>query len=465
MTIGRTNIETSAALRDAARRADALPYPAARRALSAWFDACGRRFPWRENPTPYRVLVSEMMLQQTTTQTVLGYFERFIERFPTPETLAAASEDDVLAAWEGLGYYRRARALRAAAIVMIERFRGAVPDSFDDLLALPGVGRYCAGAVASFGFDKRAPILEANTTRLHSRLIALDVEPELAPANRILWSVAEKWLPREGTRRAPGIYRKLNAALTDLGRLICQPGVPKCGDCPAARFCAAYELGLQTTIPRVKKKSVAIQREDVAFWISRRDLEYSSVPTEPGAPESPDDALLTRRPRGTLWAGLWDFPKFELKRATRGSNAWRDDPVLVERLAFFLETEVGAPPASRRPGPALKVFRHSVTRYRVALTLCRLQGADSRDAEPPHFLFDVADANSSESTDCPVSSANERDNDLSEPWELRWVPVSSLKKYPLSSPARKIADYIEETTSNLASLGDEAGDSRRRAGR
>ena len=149
----------------------------ARRALLKWFDRYGRALPWRDDPNPYRVWVSEIMLQQTTTQTVAGYFDRFLTQFPNASALARADEADVLKAWQGLGYYRRARAMRDAAKIVVERYNGELPGAREELEALPGIGRYAAGAILSFGFDRRAPILEANTTRLHARLLALEDDP------------------------------------------------------------------------------------------------------------------------------------------------------------------------------------------------------------------------------------------------------------------------------------------------
>ena len=435
---------------DAVReRVEQFSYAAARRALLAWFKSHGRRFPWRDDPSPYRVWISEIMLQQTTTQTVSGYFERFLARFPDPSALAAASEEEVLALWEGLGYYRRARALREAAIVMTRRFDGRVPGRYDDVLSLPGVGRYCAGAILSFGYDKRAPILEANTTRLHARLVALGVEPTTSAAQKLLWQMAENWLPGETPRRKKGVYREINGALTDLGRLVCQPTAPKCDECPLARFCAAYGLGVQDALPVQKEKQAPIQRTDVAFWISRGDLKTSRVPSLPGAPESPTDVLIMRRPPWALWAGLWDFPRLEVVDPRfQQKEDWRFDPELADRLALFLETEVGAPADAYRPGAALKVFRHSVTRYRVTLSLCRLENADpalAPSAAPS--LFDVLPA-----TDPPLASPPEnlapspdaerlKNKPLALEW--LWVPISELKNRPLSSTGRKIARFIE----------------------
>lgn len=437
-------------LDDVRGRVESFPYAAARRALLAWYRVHGRRFPWRDEPTPYRVWVSEIMLQQTTTQTVLGYFDRFLTRFPDPKALASASEEEVLALWEGLGYYRRARALREAAIIITERFGGAVPEGYDDMVSLPGVGRYCAGAILSFGFDKRSAILEANTQRLHSRLIALDAEPTTGAAQKLLWQAAENWLPQESSRARKGIYRDVNGALTDLGRLVCQPTEPRCDECPLAKFCNAYDRSLQNAIPILKKKPAPILRTDVAFWISRGDLKGSRVPSSPGFPESPTDVLIMRRPPWALWSGLWDFPRLEVidPRYQQG-DAWRSDPELADRLALFMETEVGAPADAYRPGAPLKVFRHSVTQYRVTLSLCRLQNADATLAPPAErTLFDLTPP-PSQITSPPERLAPSPDAKRlqNKPLALEWLwlPISELKNRPLSSVGRKIATFIEKS--------------------
>ncbi|MBQ7029195.1 MAG: A/G-specific adenine glycosylase, partial [Thermoguttaceae bacterium] len=265
--------ETSAASTEALNVLSAFDFERARTALLRWFDANGRTFPWRSEPTPYRVWVSEIMLQQTTTQTVEGYFARFLERFPNAAALAEADEATVLKYWEGLGYYRRARSLRAAALQVVERFGGDVPERFEDVLSLPGVGRYCAGAILSFGFDRRAPILEANTTRLHARLLGLRLETTTSTAQKILWRAAEDWLPLDvGESRKPNVYRRLNGALIDLGRLVCSPTAPKCDACPLTAFCESWRRDLQDVVPVLKKKAETVARTDVAFWLERRDL-------------------------------------------------------------------------------------------------------------------------------------------------------------------------------------------------
>lgn len=429
---------------DANARADAFPFERARDALLQWFERCGRRFPWRDNPTPYRVWVSEIMLQQTTTQTALGYFERFLARFPDPQSLASASEEETLALWQGLGYYRRAKALRNAAIEIMERFDGRVPDRVEDLTSLDGVGRYCAGAILSFGFDLPFAILEANTTRLHSRLVALELEPTRALSQRILWRFAQNWLPSESAQRPENLCRKINAALTDLGRLVCQPSNPQCLECPLANWCGANELGVQDRIPLLKKRAPITPRVDVALWISRADV----APPDAMKDAAPDDVLLIRRPEYALWAGLWDFPRFEIiDPAFKEGERWRNDPELSDRLSLFLEEEIGALPAQYRPGARLTLFRHSVTRYRIELSLCRLQNASPSVAAPvQRGLFEDVERilpSAPELFQASEPTKKELGKPLAKEW--RWVPISALLDYPLSSTGFKIAQFIQKS--------------------
>lgn len=444
-------------------RVEVFDFRNARRALLEWYAVSGRVFPWRSEPTPYRVWISEIMLQQTTTQTALGYFERFLSRFPDPKTLAEATEEETLKYWEGLGYYRRAKMLRAAAQIVAERFDGRFPDSYDDVLALPGIGRYAAGAILSFGFDKRFPILEANTTRLHARLTALREETTRASSQRLLWKFAEDWLPEESSTRKPDLYRKLNAALTDLGRLVCAPAEPACEKCPIAKFCRSRELGLQNELPVLKKKSDPIRRVDVAMWISRSDLERAlkvkeSQEFNSKSAASPTDVLLARRPQDALWAGLWDFPRFSVAEEYAESDELRFDEALAEKLQYFLEEESGAPGKDYRPDRVLATVRHSVTKYRVTLRVARLVGSqEPRGVKRERTLLDECGLTRetkgnprtktlSESRDLAASTASQG---LKQAEELRWVPIEDLKLYPLTSPARKIAQFIEKTAKRL----------------
>ncbi len=453
--------ETNAASTEALNVLSAFDFERARTALLRWFDSNGRTFPWRSEPTPYRVWVSEIMLQQTTTQTVEGYFARFLERFPNAAALAEADETTVLKYWEGLGYYRRARSLRAAALQVVERFGGDVPERFEDVLSLPGVGRYCAGAILSFGFDRRAPILEANTTRLHARLLGLRLETTTATAQKILWRAAENWLPLDsGKSRKPNVYRRLNGALTDLGRLVCSPTAPKCDACPLAEFCESWRRDLQDVVPVLKRKTETVARTDVAFWIERRDLfgDGGSGGKRCGVSTcgdgTPTDVLLIRRPENALWAGLWDFPRFEItNEAFRDALDFSADVELCDRLQRFLEEEVGSPPFDCRPGSVVCTVKHAATRFRITLRFCRLAGAELISPSPRRekTLFDELGNDAAPQVSSPPSRRSKVAKKTRTPKtpeservaaEVRWVPLAELDAYPLSSPGRKLARFV-----------------------
>jgi A/G-specific adenine glycosylase len=213
------------------------------RRLLAWYDGAQRRLPWRVDdrsgraPNPYHVLVSEAMLQQTQVATVIPYFNRFIERFPTLADLAAADEQDVLRLWQGLGYYTRARNLRAAARAVASEYGGELPRRRDDLLKLPGVGRYTAGAVASIAFDTRAPILDGNVARVLCRVDRIETDPRERATQDLLWRRAEQILPRKRV----GAF---NTALMELGATVCIPRSPQCLICPVRRHCEAHAAGV-----------------------------------------------------------------------------------------------------------------------------------------------------------------------------------------------------------------------------
>ena len=423
-------------------------FPRARKALLRWFETNGRRFPWRDNPTPYRVLVSEIMLQQTTTKTVLGYFERFLQRFPDARALAAASEEETLKYWEGLGYYRRAKSLRAAACEITTRWDGNMPGSYEEIASLPGVGRYTTGAILSFGFNKRGPILEANTTRLHARLLGLREEITSAPALRTLWRFAEAWLPRE-TKRAS--YRQLNGALTDLGSVVCVPNDPLCERCPLSNFCVADRLSIQALVPVLKKKEPPIQRTDVALIVSRGDLKGASNVLEFEEPrrstlDPQTDVLLALRPRDALWSGLWDFPRFEITNPLFfDALDLSDDFNLAERVQFFLEEEAGATVDDYAVGRALATLRHSVTKYRVTLRVCQPTRPAIDWARPKErLLFDLKDVAASNAR-AQGGARRESSETLElrrQSSELRWTPLDALERLPLSSPSRRVARLL-----------------------
>lgn len=272
------------------------------------------------------------MLQQTQVATVEPYFERFLAAMPTVHDLAAADEQDVLRLWEGLGYYRRARQLHLAAKVIAQEHGGVFPTEPDAVRALPGIGRYTAGAILSIAFDARQPILEANTIRLFSRLLAFEGDPAKAAGQQILWQAAEEVLPQRET----GTF---NQALMDLGSRVCTPRNPDCQHCPVAMLCAARAQGLQEKIPgRVKR----LKFEDA--------LEAAVVIEHRG------QVLLRRCSEGERWAGLWDFPRFAIEASEEQPRAAQLVRKVQELTGVVIE-----------PLDQLTTLRHGVTRFRITL--------------------------------------------------------------------------------------------------
>jgi A/G-specific adenine glycosylase len=303
-----------------------------RRALLAWYRRHARPLPWRKTNDPYRIWISEIMLQQTTVVAVVAYFERFLKRFPTLGHLAAAKEIDVLRVWEGLGYYSRARNIHKTARRIVGEHGGVFPASVDELRDLPGIGRYTAGAIASIAFDRAAPILEANTLRLYSRLLGLRGDPRSHRGQKLLWEFAGRIVPR----KSPGTF---NQALMELGATLCAPKTPDCSLCPARSCCAAFLNGSQHEIPLRAPRVAPTAVTEVAVAV-QRGARY----------------LLLKRPEGERWAGLWDFVRF----------AWTlDGNATASRLAGVVRKETGLSVAI---GDCVAQIRHSVTRFRI--TLC-----------------------------------------------------------------------------------------------
>ncbi len=313
------------------------------RQLLAWYGRHQRDLPWRHSSDPYRIWISEIMLQQTQVATVVPYFNRFVAAFPTPRALARADEREVLRHWEGLGYYRRARQLHRAAKVVVDQFGGQFPRDLDSVRQLPGVGRYTAGAIVSIAFDVSAPILEANTVRLFSRLIAFRGAPAASAGQRLLWQLSEMLVPR----RHCGAF---NQALMELGSLLCTPRAPRCQDCPVSELCAAFRSGEQDQIPqpRAKARSEAVNEAAV---VVRRGAKV----------------LLRRRTADERWAGLWDFLRFPLV-ARRGPKLQKELCEKIERHSGLL---VGPP--SR-----IATFKHGVTRFRITLDCYVTESADAK---------------------------------------------------------------------------------------
>jgi A/G-specific adenine glycosylase len=222
--------------------------------LLAWYDARKRDMPWRRDPTPYKTWVSEIMLQQTTVAAVTPKFLKFLERFPDAASLAASSEEEVLRAWAGLGYYSRARNLRKAAQKIVAR--GAFPSDYESVLDLPGVGRYTAGAILSIAFGKPYPLVDGNVARVFARLFALRDDVK----SPVYWERAERLIHAA----RPGDW---NQALMELGATVCQPESPRCGECPAASLCEARKRGLQDELPVMAARRAPVDLSWTCLWI------------------------------------------------------------------------------------------------------------------------------------------------------------------------------------------------------
>ena len=281
-----------------------------REALASWFSVNGQDYPWRRTRQPYAILVSEVMLQQTQIATVLGrgYYTRFLESFPDLESLAMATDERLLKAWEGLGYYRRARLLRETARAVIAEHGGEFPQAIKSLMALPGVGRYTAGALRAFAFDLSAAVVDGNVARVLSRLMDFSAAVDDTAGLKQLWQWAE-------VLADPARARIYNSALMELGQKICRPGVPDCLSCPVAGFCRTRE---PEHLPVKRQKTVITAVDEHALWLRDRQ-----------------GRLLLHREAGKRREGLWKLP-------TREASQIAKLPVLDEH-------------------------RYTITRYRVTL--------------------------------------------------------------------------------------------------
>lgn len=378
-----------------------------RRQIKKWYEPRRRELPWRNSDDPYAVWISEIMLQQTTVAAVVPYFERFIKKFPSVQSLSKGKEEDVLRLWEGLGYYSRARNIHKAAKEIMQRFQGIVPDNPGALQSLPGIGRYTAGAITSFAFGKKAPIVEANTLRLYSRIIGYTADPRSSYGQKVLWEFAEDVLPKENAGH-------FNQGMMDLGQLICRPDKPLCDECPISKSCFAFEKGIQETVPQRKKRPVITELVDVAVAI-RKGTKY----------------LFRLRTEKERWAGLWDFPRWNLEdadpkrfstlikknKSTNQESALFPlapfDPEEVEQMESELRDQTGI---DSKIKTILSVFQHSVTRYRITL-VC--------------IIAEVS-----------AGSPN------SEETELQWSDPQEWGELPLSMTGRKFAKLLEDSLAN-----------------
>jgi len=309
--------------------------------LLDWFGRSARDLPWRRTRDPYAIWVSEVMLQQTQVKTVMPYWERWLRELPTIEAAAGASSEKIHKLWEGLGYYTRVRNLQRAAQMVMERHGGKFPKEHAAVLALPGVGRYTAGAICSMAFNQPAPILDGNVIRVLTRLFGIAKDPREPETNRLLWELAGKLV---GGAKGAGrnSCSHLNQSLMELGATVCAPRNPECGVCPVRRSCFAFQRNRIEQLPNAGRRQAATARHFVAFVVERNG-RY----------------LVRQRPPGVVNAHLWEFPNVEVTGKGRSAGA-----AFQSQFGF-------APPGLRR----LCVLKHSITRYRITLEAHRVEPA------------------------------------------------------------------------------------------
>jgi A/G-specific adenine glycosylase len=309
------------------------------RNLLKWFGRHERDLPFRRSRDPYAIWVSEAMLQQTRVSTVLPYFERFMDRFPDIRSLAEADLDDVLTLWAGLGYYRRARYLHAGANVILNDHNGVFPSTLDEVLALPGVGRYTAGAILSIAFDQAAPILDGNVGRVLCRVFELRGDPTKGQTNKQLWQLSSDLIP-------PNAAGDFNQSLMELGALVCKPGSPACSRCPVRTQCRAFASGSTESFPEMPVRQ-KIRHVQVAAAVVKRRGTF----------------LICKRPSDAVNGGMWEFPNYE-KDGTEPSDAF-----LKQRLLDHLRLQADTK-------ERMMTFKHSIMnrRFSVEVFLCTAGG-------------------------------------------------------------------------------------------
>jgi len=336
--------------------------------LLAWYADHRRDLPWRHTRDPYHIWVAEVMLQQTQVTTAIPYYERFLARLPTVEALAAASLDEVLKLWEGLGYYARARNLHAAARKVVAEFGGQVPDTMADLRSLPGVGCYTAGAILSIAYGQDVPALDGNGRRVLSRLFAVEKDVTRGAGQRRLWALAEDLLPRD---RAGDF----NQALMDLGATVCTPRAPLCGQCPLVEACQARQLGQEERFPVRRPRQPLPHYEIAAGVIWNGQGQF----------------LIAQRPLDGMLGGLWEFPGGKREPGETLKDCLRRE------LAEELDVEVAV-------GTPLTVVQHAYTHFRITMHAfhCRIVSGQPRALgcadwrwisldDVPRFAFSAAD--------------------------------------------------------------------------
>ncbi|MGV3774740.1 MAG: A/G-specific adenine glycosylase [Verrucomicrobiales bacterium] len=344
-----------------------------------WYAAHARDLPWRRTTDPYAVWVSEIMLQQTQVKTVIPYWERWMRELPTIQSLAEADLEKVLKLWEGLGYYRRARAMRQAAIWLVENNGGAFPSTHAEILNLPGIGPYTAGAICSIAYNQPTPIVDGNITRLISRLERIQKPVDDSKVKALIWKRSGALVAaaaRQGQDTGARNCSALNQGLMEIGATICIPGKPLCLLCPIQTHCKAFKKGDQERYPQLPERVSYTRRNFIAFIIER-DGRF----------------LVRKREEKALNAGLWEFPNWEVLNDSEKES-------LLQKAGL---------PGSAAP---FRKIKHTITRYRITLEIFKAPSAGNS----------IWDASSTESS---------------------WMTLEQLQIVPFSSAHAKIREFLK----------------------
>ncbi|MEO6908318.1 MAG: A/G-specific adenine glycosylase [Abditibacteriaceae bacterium] len=320
------------------------------KSLTNWYSKSARVLPWRELEDlrdPYRILVSEIMLQQTTVATVKVRYNQFLQRFPNTKVLSEANVDEVLAQWQGLGYYNRARNLQSAAREIEEKYDGAFPHDFEKVLLLPGVGRYTAGAICSLAFEQVVPVLDVNVARVLSRVFVIEEETKSTFAQQRLWKLATQLVEESALNNIPP--STCNSALIELGAVVCTKRIPLCSQCPIQKHCGAFAANLQHQLPRTPPSKQSISRHDICLFISKTEDNHIKVLLHRCGDDKKD-----QKKSGNWWHGMWELPRVQI-----ASHQTAEDAALL-----LLQGELGIDGVINK---RIKSMRHTVTHHKITL--------------------------------------------------------------------------------------------------
>jgi A/G-specific adenine glycosylase len=358
--------------------------------LLHWYRKSARDLPWRRTKDPYKIWVSEIMLQQTQVDTVIPYYEKWLRKFPSLKSLAKTPPSEVMKYWAGLGYYRRARMLHEAAKTVLNEYSGQVPNQVQELVKLPGIGKYTAGAIASIAFGQKAPIVDGNVIRILTRIFAVKNDIGKPATLQKIWAISESLVPETN----PGDF---NQAMMELGATVCTPDNPNCEQCPVSKICAAHHIRKETEFP-VKKTGERLQKiRNVALVLRNGQGRV----------------LLQKQPKEGRWGGLWMFP------------FWKEKKTMLQGLQL-------------RSGQIrhLLTIRHGFTKYRVTLEVyeqkvCLLELKANHQKQRAKYGRQTI-----------IKSGDVTRHAPSFLPDGRWLTPSELSKYALPSPHKKIASHL-----------------------